>query len=373
MRTVTNYLLVNLSLADLLMSLLNCIFNFIFMVNSHWPFGAFYCTVNNFVANFTVADSVFTLVAISIDRYLAIVHPLKHRTSKKRALLMLLSVWLASTLLAIPCILYSTTMTKRYKNGNYKTICYMKWPDGQYPQSSREYIYNLIFLGFTYLIPVVSMAACYGVIGHHLWGSKSIGERTQRQLQAITAKRKVVRMLITVVSIFALCWLPYHSYFIFAYHNQSVAVKTYIQHIYLAFYWLAMSNAMVNPIIYYWMNKKFRIYFKKAICRCSVCKPVVNLPPITTLHNQQNRRFNKFLRQGSHSEYITGSRSACLRLSPSTQTSCRLNARMRECRSRRNPAVAMQLSYICGSAVAVNTTAELKDKMHLEPTQRWQC
>nr|BAO01083.1 neuropeptide GPCR A33 [Nilaparvata lugens] len=256
MRTVTNYLLVNLSLADLLMSLLNCIFNFIFMVNSHWPFGAFYCTVNNFVANFTVADSVFTLVAISIDRYLAIVHPLKHRTSKKRALLMLLSVWLASTLLAIPCILYSTTMTKRYKNGNYKTICYMKWPDGQYPQSSREYIYNLIFLGFTYLIPVVSMAACYGVIGHHLWGSKSIGERTQRQLQAITAKRKVVRMLITVVSIFALCWLPYHSYFIFAYHNQSVAVKTYIQHIYLAFYWLAMSNAMVNPIIYYWMNKK---------------------------------------------------------------------------------------------------------------------
>ncbi|XP_039301089.1 tachykinin-like peptides receptor 86C [Nilaparvata lugens] len=69
MRTVTNYLLVNLSLADLLMSLLNCIFNFIFMVNSHWPFGAFYCTVNNFVANFTVADSVFTLVAISIDRF----------------------------------------------------------------------------------------------------------------------------------------------------------------------------------------------------------------------------------------------------------------------------------------------------------------
>lgn len=69
MRTVTNYFLVNLSVSDLMMALLNCIFNFIFMLNSHWPFGSFYCTVNNFVANVTVAASVFTLVAISIDRY----------------------------------------------------------------------------------------------------------------------------------------------------------------------------------------------------------------------------------------------------------------------------------------------------------------
>ncbi|PNF38361.1 hypothetical protein B7P43_G08972 [Cryptotermes secundus] len=68
MRTVTNYFLVNLSVSDLLMSLLNCIFNFIFMLNSDWPFGAIYCIVNNFVANVTVAASVFTLVAISIDR-----------------------------------------------------------------------------------------------------------------------------------------------------------------------------------------------------------------------------------------------------------------------------------------------------------------
>lgn len=68
MRTVTNYFLVNLSVSDLMMSLLNCVFNFIFMLNSDWPFGAVYCTVNNFVANVTVASSVFTLVAISFDR-----------------------------------------------------------------------------------------------------------------------------------------------------------------------------------------------------------------------------------------------------------------------------------------------------------------
>lgn len=68
MRTVTNYFLLNLSIADLLMSSLNCVFNFIFMLNSDWPFGSIYCTINNFVANVTVSTSVFTLVAISFDR-----------------------------------------------------------------------------------------------------------------------------------------------------------------------------------------------------------------------------------------------------------------------------------------------------------------
>ncbi|KAL9693792.1 hypothetical protein quinque_013077 [Culex quinquefasciatus] len=68
MRTVTNYFLLNLSVADLLMSSLNCSFNFIFMLNSDWPFGAVYCTINNFMANMSVASSVFTLVAISLDR-----------------------------------------------------------------------------------------------------------------------------------------------------------------------------------------------------------------------------------------------------------------------------------------------------------------
>lgn len=68
MRTITNYFLLNLSIADLSMSSLNCMFNFIYMLNSDWPFGSFYCRVNNFMGNVTVATSVFTLVAISFDR-----------------------------------------------------------------------------------------------------------------------------------------------------------------------------------------------------------------------------------------------------------------------------------------------------------------
>ncbi|XP_015591693.1 tachykinin-like peptides receptor 86C isoform X4 [Cephus cinctus] len=268
MRTVTNYFLVNLSLSDLMMAILNCVFNFIFMVNSDWPFGVVYCTVNNFVANVTVASSVFTLMAISLDRYMAIMRPLQHHMSRRRARLALALIWFASALLALPCLLYSTTFTRRYSNGQSRNVCYMLWPDGRYPNSMMEYIYNLVFLGVTYLIPVTAMGICYTLMGRELWGSRSIGEHTQHQKESMKSKRRVVRMFIVVVTIFAVCWLPYHGYFIFSYHNRRFTESSYAQHIYLSFYWLAMSNAMVNPIIYYWMNTRFRVYFQQIICKC---------------------------------------------------------------------------------------------------------
>ncbi|XP_074094075.1 tachykinin-like peptides receptor 86C isoform X2 [Cotesia typhae] len=241
MRTVTNYLLVNLSIADLMMAILNCVFNFIFMLNSNWPFGVIYCTVNNFVANVTVASSTFTLVVISFDRYMAIMRPLQHHMSRKRTTVALVLIWLASALLAMPCLLYSTTMTRRY---------------------------NLIFLGVTYLIPMIVMAICYTLMGRELWGIKSIGEHTEHQKYSMKSKRKVVKMFIIVVTIFGVCWLPYHGFFIFLYHYRSVMATSYVQHVYLSFYWLAMSNAVVNPIIYYWMNNRFRVYFQQIICNC---------------------------------------------------------------------------------------------------------
>jgi tachykinin-like receptor len=68
MRTVTNYFLVNLSIADAMVSTLNVTFNYTYMLNSHWPFGTLYCKISQFIAVLTICASVFTLMAISIDR-----------------------------------------------------------------------------------------------------------------------------------------------------------------------------------------------------------------------------------------------------------------------------------------------------------------
>lgn len=68
MRTVTNYFIVNLSIADTMVSTLNVIFNFVYMLDGDWPFGSSYCKVSNFIAILSVAASVLTLVAIALDR-----------------------------------------------------------------------------------------------------------------------------------------------------------------------------------------------------------------------------------------------------------------------------------------------------------------
>ncbi|EEC08218.1 tachykinin receptor, putative [Ixodes scapularis] len=122
--------------------------------------------------------------------------------------------------------------------------------------------YNVVFLVLTYVVPVTTMIATYTRMSMILWGSRFIGEFTQHQHKALQSKRKVVKMLSTVVTLFTVSWLPYHLYFLYVFHHPNVAYVDSIQHVYLAMYWLAMSHAMYNPMVYYLMNRRFRHYFR---------------------------------------------------------------------------------------------------------------
>lgn len=67
MRTVVNYFLVNLSIADAMMSTLNVSFNYIYMLHSYWTFGTLYCKICQYLAVLTICASVFTMMVISIE------------------------------------------------------------------------------------------------------------------------------------------------------------------------------------------------------------------------------------------------------------------------------------------------------------------
>lgn len=64
-------------------------------------------------------------------------------------------------------------------------------------------------------------------------------------------------MMIIVVCTFALCWLPYHIYFTLQYFNPEWYLQKFIQQVYLAVMWLAMSSTMYNPIIYCCLNDRW--------------------------------------------------------------------------------------------------------------------
>ena len=70
-----------------------------------------------------------------------------------------------------------------------------------------------------------------------------------------------------VVGLFIICWLPYQSYFVYQFIDDQMASYKYIQPIFLSFYWLAMSNAMINPLVYYFMNARCRFFSYKIVIR----------------------------------------------------------------------------------------------------------
>lgn len=53
----------------------------------------------------------------------------------------------------------------------------------------------MVFLVLTYGLPMLIMVVCYTLMGQELWGSRSIGEHTERQLEAMKRKKKVSRLL----------------------------------------------------------------------------------------------------------------------------------------------------------------------------------
>lgn len=81
----------------------------------------------------------------------------------------------------------------------------------------------------------------------------------------------MVKMMITCVLAFTMCWLPFNLLILLGDLNPDVWNHDYIDLIYFACHWLAMSHASYNPIIYIRMNARFRYGFRYVLHQCLPC------------------------------------------------------------------------------------------------------
>ncbi|XP_048407544.1 substance-K receptor isoform X1 [Stegostoma tigrinum] len=261
MRTVTNYFLLSLAVGDASMAAFNTAFNFIYAVHNEWYFGPHYCRFQNLLPITAVFASIYSMTAIALDRYIAIIHPLKPRLSSSSTKLVIGFIWFLALALAFPQCFYA-----RIVQLESRVICKVDWPGDVGGQ--HQLTYQLVVIVLTYLLPLTVMGVAYTKVGKTLWASEIPGDSTERYSEHLNAKRKVVKMMIVVVLTFAICWLPYHLYFILASFKKDIYYETYIQQVYLGIFWLAMSSTMYNPIIYCCLNNRFRIGFKRAFRWC---------------------------------------------------------------------------------------------------------
>ncbi|XP_053125907.1 substance-P receptor [Hemicordylus capensis] len=261
MRTVTNYFLVNLAFAEASMAAFNTLVNFTYAVHNVWYYGAFYCRFQNFFPVAAVFASIYSMTAIAVDRYMAIIRPLQPRLSATATKVVICVIWLLALLLSFPQGYFSKTVTMPGR-----VVCLVEWPENS--THAFEISYQVCVTMLSYFLPLLVIGYAYAVVGITLWASEIPGDSSDRYHEQMSAKRKVVKMMIIVVCTFATCWLPFHIYFLLQHFNASLYEQKYIQQIYLAILWLAMSSTMYNPIIYCCLNDRFRIGFKHAFRWC---------------------------------------------------------------------------------------------------------
>ncbi|XP_072176413.1 prokineticin receptor 2-like [Diadema setosum] len=272
MRTTTNLLIGNLALSDFIVAAVVAPFNFFYSVHQTWPFGQAMCVTVGYLKATSFYVSINSLLAIAIDRYIIIMHPLKPRMTTYRACFVLCFIWLFSLAIVIPTALYSSTHLY-YSNHVALMQCGENWRD-----SSARKCYALVLVIGEFLIPLTIMSVAYFLIARKLWFRRVPGGHVtaQQEIAAETSKRRTIRLLIIVVALFALCWAPYHVLAI----CRDIIFPTYQEShhaiILTVFYLveaLAMSNSMFNTLIYVVFNANVRKYVLQIPDSCRRLKP----------------------------------------------------------------------------------------------------
>ncbi|XP_022786170.1 galanin receptor type 1-like [Stylophora pistillata] len=263
-RTTFNMLIVNMATADILDVITAIPLSLVYLYESaKWfpgNFGIFLCKFLPFLAFISIGSSVLTLTVMTFDRYLAIVHLMKRPLSFKLTIVAITLTWLISSLV------FSSELYK-YKlyNESGQVICGPRWVDDLLA-SHKISLYEMIarFVLF-YLIPLLAMAVLYSKIVLHMWRRKAPGEHIDKNQKRIERqKRKVISMLVTIVILFALCWLPAHvNHFLLTFNFGAFSCLP--TSLILTFFFLTHANTAINPCLYFIFNEIFREGFKHQI------------------------------------------------------------------------------------------------------------
>ncbi|XP_019352989.1 galanin receptor type 1 [Alligator mississippiensis] len=177
-RSATNIFILNLSIADFSFLLFCVPFQATIYSLPEWVFGAFFCKWVHYLAMTTMLVSIFTLVAMSVDRYIAVVHAKRSLCirSKRNAVMGVGVIWLLSLLIAIPVAQHQALMSGHEKAPN-SSFCWEHWSDG----SAAKQTYKVAILVVGYLLPLVLITCCYAKVLYHLHTKvKNISKKSER-------------------------------------------------------------------------------------------------------------------------------------------------------------------------------------------------
>ncbi|XP_032888133.1 neuromedin-U receptor 1 [Amblyraja radiata] len=278
MRTPTNYYLFSLAVSDLMVLAIGMPLE-VYEMWRNYPFlfGQAGCYFKTFLFETVCFASVLNVTALSVERYIAVLHPLKAKyiVTRTHARRVIIALWALSCILAVP-------------NTSLHGIHYLKTRSGELMLESALcvllrplWLYNLVIQTTTlvfYLLPMVTLSALHLLIGLQLRregafsqselesgaGSYQIARKHEEKLK----NRQITKMLFVLVIVFGVCWAPFHTdrllWVQIAYWNGQMLTLYQCVHVVSGVFFY-LSSA-VNPVLYNLLSTRFREMFKEVMC-----------------------------------------------------------------------------------------------------------
>lgn len=255
-----NIFLMHLAVADLSFVLVlptRLVYHF---SGNHWPFGEIPCRLTGFLFYLNMYASIYFLMCISVDRFLAIVHPVKSLKLRRSlyAHLACAFLWVIVAVAMAPLLVSVQTAEM-----NNTIVCLQLYRE----KASRH---ALVSLAAAFTLPFLTTVTCYLLIIRSL---KS-GNRVEKHL-----KEKAIKMIIMVLMIFLVCFVPYHiNRYVYILNYDGTKTSCETQRI------LALANRItscltslngaLDPVMYFLVAEKFR----EALCGLFCSKRAMRLP-----------------------------------------------------------------------------------------------
>ena len=299
LRNETTTYMINLVVSDFLF-VLSLPFRIVYFIRREWLFGSVLCKISVALFYTNMYGSILFLTCISVDRFLAIVHPFRFQAirTKRNAKLACCTVWVLVLSGSIPTgfLLATTSPKNANSSSNY---CFENYSENQWKAELSKVVVFIETVGF--IIPLLLNVYCSIMV-----------LRTLRQPQVLSRggtlnKTKILRMICVHIFIFCFCFIPYNINLIFYAMVRSKVLKgcnveSVVRTIYPIALCIAVTNCCFDPVIYYFTSETIQSSIKRK----------------STVWHNGARLFERLQMDSSQSSPNTTPKSLTLR-SPRTQ------------------------------------------------------
>ncbi|XP_045417225.1 B1 bradykinin receptor [Lemur catta] len=230
----------------------------------NWPFGALLCRVVNGVIKANLFISIFLVVAISQDRYHALVHPMASRRWRRRrqAQATCVLIWAGGGLLSVPTFLLRSIEAVPDLN---VSACVLQLPHQAWHFAR---IVELNVLGF--LLPLAAIV----FFNWHILANLRRREEVRGIQGRVPKDGKTTALILVLVATFLVCWAPYHFFAFLEFLFQVRAIRGCFWEDFIDLglqlaNFFAFINSCLNPVIYVFVGRLFRTKVRELYKQCT--------------------------------------------------------------------------------------------------------